>query len=83
MADVVLGVEVGVVDPYGPALAQRHGGELLPVARHEVQAILDRLDELAVRRRVAVEGHDGRHVHVRAAGLEVQERGVQRGQAVM
>ena len=38
VADVVAEVEVRVVDPHRPALAERHERELLPVARHQVQA---------------------------------------------
>ena len=83
VADVVVGVEVRVVGPHRPALAERDVGEPLAVARHEVQARLDVLDELRVRRRRALEDHHRRDVHVRGrVVLEVQERRVQRGQAV-
>jgi hypothetical protein len=64
VADVVAQVEVRVVDPARPALAERDERELLAVARHEVQARPDPLDHLVDVRRLAVERHDGSHVHV-------------------
>jgi hypothetical protein len=82
VAQVVAGVEVRIVDPHRAPLAERHVGQLLAVARHEVHARLDRLDQLAVGGRLAFEDEDARHVHVRAAALEVQEAGVEGGQSV-
>ena len=47
-----------------------------------MQPSLDRREQVVVRGRLAGEEQDRRHVHVRAAGLEVEERGVQSGEAV-
>ncbi len=83
VADVVARVEVRVVGPHRPALPERHVGEALAVARHQVQAAEDVIDELLRRRRLALEHHHRRHVHVRGrVVLQVQEGRVQRGQAV-
>ena len=52
MADVVLEVEVGIVDPQRPARLERRRGQLLPVARHQVQPAADVVEEVGeVRRR--------------------------------
>ena len=83
MAYVVARVEVRVVDPDGTALAERDVRELLAIARHEVHPRLDRLDQLVVGGRVAVEDEDRRDVHVCAAALEVQESRVERCQAIV
>jgi hypothetical protein len=47
-----------------------------------VQAALDRLDELVVGRRLALEDQGRPHVHVRRVALEVQERRIEAGQPV-
>ena len=73
VADVVAQVEMRIVDPHRAALAERHVRQSLPVAGHEVQAQLDRLDEIVVRRRGAVEHGAGRHVHVCRVALEMQK----------
>ena len=49
VAHVVAQVEVRVVDPDRAALLQRHEGELLAVARDEMQALVDALQQLVVR----------------------------------
>ena len=83
VAEVVVGVEVRVVRPDRPALAEGHVGEALAVAGHEVQTTLDVLDESssvgAVPSNTITEGdmHVGRRVI-----LEMQERRVERRQAV-
>ena len=82
LAHVVAQVQVRVVDPARPALAERHEGELLAVARDEVEPALDPRDELVVGGRVAVEEHHRGDVHVGGVVLEVQERRVERGQPV-
>ena len=82
VAHVVAGVEVRVVDPNGAPLAVRHVGELLAIARHEVHARLDRVDQLVVGGRLAFEDENAGHVHVRTAALEVKEAGVEGGQSV-
>ena len=75
-ANVVVKVEMRVVDPLRPPLAERHERELLPVARDEMQPPPDALDELVVVGRAAREQHRARDVHVGRSVLEVQERGV-------
>ena len=79
---VVAEVEVRVVDPDRPALVERDPCELLPVARHEVQALVQRGLHVLVRGRFALEDHDRGDVHVRLAGLDVEEGRVERGEAV-
>ena len=73
VAQVVAGVEVRVVDPHRPALAERGDGELLAVARARGAAAARAGHELVVRRRVALEHQHGGDVHVRAAALEVRK----------
>jgi hypothetical protein len=79
-ANVVGDVEVGVVDPHGACDASGDVHDLLPVARHEAEALLDEVDELVVvEARLGPSEH--RHpadVHRRLGVLQVQERGVQR-----
>ena len=83
VADVVVGVEVGIVGPHRAPLIERHVRQALAVARHEVQAALHVLDELLRRRRAALEDHHRRHVHVRGGViLQVQEGGIEAGEAV-
>src|SRR3954454_18016378 len=72
-AYVVAEVEVRIVAPARAALTEWHEGEFLPVARHQVQPRLGRAYELLVGRRIAIEEHHARHVHVRAAVLQVEE----------
>src|SRR5947199_9095832 len=72
-ADVVAEIEMRIVDPARAPLTVRYEGELLPVARHQVQPRFGRAHELLVGRRIAVEEHHARHVHVRAAVLQVEE----------
>ena len=50
VADVVADLEMGIVHPHRAALAERHERQPLPVAGHEVESRLDRLDQLVVRR---------------------------------
>ena len=71
-----------VVHPPRAALAERHERQPLAVARHQMQPALDRLQQLVVGGRVALEHHDRRHVHVRGRVLQVQERRVESGQAI-
>jgi hypothetical protein len=82
VAHVVARVEVRVVDPLRTALPERDVGELLAVARHDVQPVVDRAYEVLVRGRLAGEDEDRRDVHVRAARFEIQERGVQAAETV-
>ena len=50
VADVVVGVEVRVVDPHGPALVEGNEGEPLAIARDEVQPALHVVGEFAAAR---------------------------------
>ena len=68
--------------PLGTGLRQGRIPELLPVARDEVQAVLDRREELLVRRGLPVEDEHGAHVHVGPALLQRQERRVEPAEAV-
>ena len=63
-AHVVLEVEVGVVDPHRPALAERHEAQLLAEARHQREPPLDVLEQLLVRRGLALEDRHAGDVHV-------------------
>ena len=81
-ADVVAEVQVRVVDPLRASLPVRHEGELLAVARDQVQAPLGGLHQLVVIRGIAGEEHHPGDVHVGAVVLQVEERRVQSGQAV-
>ena len=82
LADVVVEVEVGVVDPDRAALAEGDEAELLAEAGDEVQARLDVVAELFVGRRRAVEEDHRGDVHVGAASLHMEECGVESGQAI-
>ncbi len=64
VADVVVGIEVRVICPHRPALAERHVCEPLTVAWHQVQPAEDVIDEFLQCRRLALEHHHRRHVHV-------------------
>ena len=79
---MVLEVQPRIVDPHRPPGLQRREGQLLPEARHEVQARLDVLDELVVARRRALEDEHRADVHVRAVALLVEKAGVGRAQPV-
>jgi hypothetical protein len=82
VADVVAGVEVRVVDPDRTPLPERRERELLAVAGNEGQAALELGDEVVVGRGGTVEDHAGADVHVGAALLEREERGIERAQSV-
>ena len=82
VADVILEPEGGVVDPHGPSAVKRRAREALAVARHEVQARLDQLEQLAEGRRWPIEGRQGADVHVRLGSLLMKEGGIERGQAI-
>ena len=83
LAHVVVEVEVGVVDPDRPALVEGHEAQLLAEARDEVQARVDVVAELLVGRRRALEDDRRGDVHVGAASLHVEERGVEAGQPIL
>jgi hypothetical protein len=79
---VIAEVEVRVVDPARACLDVGHEREPLAVARNEVEAALDDLEQIVVGRRTAVEQHQSGHVHVRRPALEVEEGVVEGGQPV-
>ena len=76
-------VEVGVVDPDRVGDVERHAADLLAVARHQVDALSDRLfDALrappAGNLRTALEDVDRAHVERGRGALGVEEPGVTR-----
>ena len=81
VAQVVLEVEARVVDPQRPAGLQRRDGELLPVARDEVQPAAHVVGEVGERRRRPLEDHHRADVHVRVLALLGEEGGVHRASA--
>ncbi len=64
-------VEMGIVDPHGPALLERDESQPLAVAGHEMQPRGDRVEQLVVRRRRAFDHRARRHVHVRGVPFQV------------
>ena len=82
VADVVLEVEVRVVDPHRAPAVQRGVGELVAVARDQVQPPADLFEEVLHRRRWAFDDRQSADVHVRVGSLLVQEGGVDRGEPV-
>ena len=82
VADVVVEVEVGVVDPDRPALVEGDEPQLLAEARDQVQARVEVLAELVVV------GGGPSKIIVEAtcmwapSALQVQERGVEAGEPV-
>jgi hypothetical protein len=77
VADVVTEVQVRIVDPDRPALAQGDEAHLLPEPRNQWQAGLDVIAKLDVGRGRALEQCGRGDVHVGAVLLQVEERGVQ------
>jgi hypothetical protein len=75
-------VEMGVVDPHRAALTERHERQPLPIARDQVQAREDVLDQLVVCRGASFEDRGTGDMHVGGAVLEMQKRAVEAGQAV-
>ena len=83
VADVVARVEMRIVGPQRPSLVERHVRQPLAIARHQVQPAEHMVGQLLGRRRVALEHHHRGDVHVRGRiVLQVQERGIEGGQAV-
>ena len=82
MPDVVLEVERGIVRPQRPTGFERRRAQPLPVARDEVQAPADVVEVVIELGRRAVEDQHGADVHVRRRSLLVEERCVNRGEAV-
>jgi hypothetical protein len=79
---VVLEVQVRIIDPDRPTLAEGHETKLLAKARHQMQPQFDVIAELVVRRRRALEDRRRGDVHVGAIALQVQERRVQSAEPV-
>jgi hypothetical protein len=82
VADVVVEVEPGIVDPARPALAEGDEAKLLAKPRDEVQAGLDVGAKVVERGCRALEERGRGHVHVRRASLEVQEGCVEAAEAI-
>ena len=82
VAQVVLNVEVRIVDPDRSPQLERDGADLLAVARDEVELGLHHGDDVAEGRRRALEDGDRGDVHVGHVVLNVEERCVQRAQAI-
>ena len=83
MAHVVVEVEARIVDPERPPHLEAREGELLAVARHQVEPRLDVVGELLARGRRALEDHQRADVHVRRLPLLVKEGGVNRAEPVL
>src|SRR5205807_7309384 len=82
VTDVVLEVEAGIVDPQrAPGLEWRRG-QLLAVARHQMQTAAYVIKELVEVGRWALEDQHPADMHVRGVALLVKERCVDRSQAV-
>ncbi len=79
---MVVEVEVGVVDPDRAALVEGDGAQLLPKARHQVEARGDVVAELGVGGARALEDDRLGDVHVRPRPLHVEEGGVEPAQPV-
>ena len=82
MANVELDVEVGIVDPQRVAGLQRRLGKFLAIARNQVQAAADVVEEVLERRRRTLESEDATDVHVGGWALLVEERGIDRSETV-
>jgi len=82
MAEVVLEVEVLVVDPDRPSQLERHEADALAITRDEVELRLDHVDEVSEGWLRPFEDGDRPDVHMGDVVLHMQERRVQRTQAV-
>ena len=82
VAQVVLDVEVRVVDPDRASQLEGDEADLLAVPRDEVELGVHHGDDVAEGRRRALEDGDRGNVHVGHVVLDVEERGVQRAQAI-
>ncbi len=83
LAHVVVEIEVGVVDPDRPALAEGDEAQLLAEAGDEVEAGADVLAELVLAGRRSLEDRGRGDVHVGAVSLHVQERAIEPGKPVL
>ena len=83
VADVVVGVEVGVVGPHRASLAEGDVRQALAIAGDQVQSADDVVDQFLEGRSLTLEDHHRGHVHVGSGVvLQVQERGIEGRQAV-
>ena len=82
MADVVVEVEMGVVDPHRAALSERHEAQLLAESRHQVEPRGDVVAKVRVLGSRALEQGGRGDVHVRGAVLKVEERAVEAAEPV-
>jgi hypothetical protein len=82
VAQVVLEVEVGIVDPERATGLERRVRELLPVAGDQVEAAAEVLEDVHEGGRRTLEDRDRADVHVRIGVLLVQEGRVNGGQAI-
>jgi hypothetical protein len=82
VAQVVLEVKLGVVDPLGSALGQGNEAKLLTKAGDQVQARSDVVAKFVIGGRLALEDRGRGHVHMRRTPLQVKKRGVKSAEAV-
>ena len=82
VAQVVLDVEVRVVDPDRTAQLEGDEADLLAVPRHQVELGVHHGDDVAERRRRTLEDRHRGDVHVGHVVLNVEERRIQRAQAI-
>ena len=82
MADVVAGVEVGVVHPHRSAQIEGHAAHSLAVAGKQMELRRDQCFELLESRSRVRERADPGDVHVRVAVLDVEELGIEGAQAI-
>ena len=82
VAHVVLEIERWVVGPQRAAGLERRRAQPLPVARHEVQAAADMIQVVLECRWRPIEDEHRADVHVRRLPFLMQERRVDRSQAV-
>src|SRR5204862_2643368 len=79
VANVVIHVELRVVDPHWPTLAEGDEAELLAEPGDEVQPRRDVVAKLVVTGRRALEQRRRGDVHLGRSLLHVEERGVEPG----
>lgn len=82
VADVVPEVEVDIVDPHWPVVLERNEPHLLAVARHLRQLGRNHGQNVGELRRRSLEDGDRGNVHRTRGVLDVEERRIQRTQAL-
>jgi hypothetical protein len=83
VADVIVDVEAGIVDPEWTAHLEGGERELLPVARHQMQPRLDCRDQLVAIGRRPLEDHHRAHVHMGGLVLLREERRIHRAEPIL